>query len=149
MAIFLTFIVVADCKLIFLQLFWRDTTLRLYNVYPFLGYVLRRCTKPRAGVSFAYTLNASHCCRLTYAPRCHHMYHMVPAFTEHILIYRSRDSAVGITTCYRLGDRGVGVRVPVGSRIFSTSSRLALGSYPASYPVGTVVTFPGVKAAGA
>jgi hypothetical protein len=35
---------------------------------------------------------------------------------------------VGIATGYGLGDRGVGVRVPVGSRIFSTSSRPALGS---------------------
>jgi hypothetical protein len=32
----------------------------------------------------------------------------------------SRDSAVGIATGYGLDDRGVGVRVPVGSRIFSS-----------------------------
>jgi hypothetical protein len=37
------------------------------------------------------------------------------------------DSVVGIATGYGLDDRGVGVRVPVGSRIFSTSSRPALG----------------------
>jgi hypothetical protein len=42
--------------------------------------------------------------------------------------YRSSDSAVGIATNYGLDDRGVGIRVPVGSRIFSTSSRPALGS---------------------
>jgi hypothetical protein len=35
---------------------------------------------------------------------------------------------VGIATGYGLDDRGVEVRVPVGSRIFSTSSRVALGS---------------------
>jgi hypothetical protein len=35
-------------------------------------------------------------------------------------IYRSRDSSVGIATGYGLDDRGVGVRVPVGSRIFSS-----------------------------
>jgi hypothetical protein len=42
----------------------------------------------------------------------------------------SLDSVVGIATGYGLNDRGVGVRVPVGSRIlfFSTSSRPALGS---------------------
>jgi hypothetical protein len=34
--------------------------------------------------------------------------------------WRSRDSVVGITTSYGLGDREVGVRVPVGSRIFSS-----------------------------
>jgi hypothetical protein len=38
------------------------------------------------------------------------------------------DSVVGIATTYGLDNRGVGVRVPVRSRIFSTSSRPALGS---------------------
>jgi hypothetical protein len=33
---------------------------------------------------------------------------------------RSRDSIVGIATGYGLHDRGVGVRVPVGARIFSS-----------------------------
>jgi hypothetical protein len=36
---------------------------------------------------------------------------------------RSRDSVVGIETSYRLDIRGVGVRVPVGSRIFSSPCR--------------------------
>jgi hypothetical protein len=36
---------------------------------------------------------------------------------------RSRDSVVGIATTYGLDDRGVGVRVPVGSRIFSSRNR--------------------------
>jgi hypothetical protein len=31
----------------------------------------------------------------------------------------SRDSVVGIAAGYGLEDRGVGVRIPVGSRIFS------------------------------
>jgi hypothetical protein len=35
-------------------------------------------------------------------------------------LYRSRDSSVGIATGYGLDDRGVGVRVPVGSSIFSS-----------------------------
>jgi hypothetical protein len=35
-------------------------------------------------------------------------------------IIRSRDSVVGIATGYGLDDRGVGVRVPVVSRIFSS-----------------------------
>jgi hypothetical protein len=34
---------------------------------------------------------------------------------------RSRDSVVGIATSYGLDDLGVGVRVPVGSRIFSSA----------------------------
>jgi hypothetical protein len=37
--------------------------------------------------------------------------------------YKSRDSAVGIATGYALDDQGVGVRVPVGSRIFSSPRR--------------------------
>jgi hypothetical protein len=40
-------------------------------------------------------------------------------------LFMSRDSAVGIATGYGLNDRGVGVQVPVGSRIFPTSSRPA------------------------
>jgi hypothetical protein len=35
----------------------------------------------------------------------------------------NRDSSVGIATGYGLDDRGVGVRVPVGSRIFSSPRR--------------------------
>jgi hypothetical protein len=35
----------------------------------------------------------------------------------------ARDSAVGTVTGYGLDDRGVGVRVPVGSRIFSYPRR--------------------------
>jgi hypothetical protein len=54
--------------------------------------------------------------------------------------FRSRDSVVGIATGYGLDDRGVGVQVPVGSRIFSTSSRPALG--PTQSPIQWV---PGVK----
>jgi hypothetical protein len=34
-----------------------------------------------------------------------------------------RDNVVGIATGYGLDDRGVGVRVPVGSRIFSSPRR--------------------------
>jgi hypothetical protein len=37
--------------------------------------------------------------------------------------FRSRDNAVGIATGYGLDDRGVGVRVPVRSRIFSSQRR--------------------------
>jgi hypothetical protein len=33
---------------------------------------------------------------------------------------QSRHGAVGIETDYGLGDRGVGVRIPVGARIFSS-----------------------------
>jgi hypothetical protein len=39
------------------------------------------------------------------------------------LDFGSRDSAVGIATGYGLGDRGVGIRVKVGLRIFSSLRR--------------------------
>jgi hypothetical protein len=37
--------------------------------------------------------------------------------------YKSRDRAVGIATGYGLDERGVGVRVPVELRIFSSPRR--------------------------
>jgi hypothetical protein len=57
------------------------------------------------------------------------------------------NSAVGIATGYRVNYRGVGVVVPVGSRIFSTSSRPNLG--PTQPPVEWVpgALSPGGKAA--
>jgi hypothetical protein len=47
-------------------------------------------------------------------------------------------SAVGIATGYGLDDRVIRVRVPVGSRIFSSPRRPDwLWGPPASYPMGT------------
>jgi hypothetical protein len=43
-------------------------------------------------------------------------------FTYSQLLQRSRDSAVGVATGYGLDDRGIRVRVPVGSRIFSSGA---------------------------
>jgi hypothetical protein len=58
------------------------------------------------------------------------------------------DSVVCIATGYGLDDRGIGVRVTVGSRIFSTSSRPAQG--PTQPPIQWVpgALFPGVKRLG-
>jgi hypothetical protein len=39
------------------------------------------------------------------------------------LVLTGRDSTVGIATGYGMDDRGVGIRVPVGSRIFSSPGR--------------------------
>jgi hypothetical protein len=56
----------------------------------------------------------------------------------------------GIATGYGLDDRGVGVRVPVGSRIFTFHIvQTGSGFRPTSYPLDTGVSFPGGKAAGA
>jgi hypothetical protein len=41
-------------------------------------------------------------------------------FVVILSIDESRDSAVGIATGYRLDDQGIGVRVPVGARIFTS-----------------------------
>jgi hypothetical protein len=62
----------------------------------------------------------------------------------------SRDSEVSIATSYGLDDRGVGVRIPVGWRIFSSpnSSRPALRSTqpPIQWVPGALS--PGVKRPG-
>jgi hypothetical protein len=47
-------------------------------------------------------------------------FHIIISYT---LLTGSRVSAVGIATGYGLDDRGVGVRVPVGSRIFTSPCR--------------------------
>jgi hypothetical protein len=62
---------------------------------------------------------------------------------------RSQDSAVGRTTGYGLDDRGVGVRVPVGSRIFSSPRRPdQLWGPPSLYPIGAGDLSLGVKRPG-
>jgi hypothetical protein len=83
------------------------------------------------------------------------IYHTVPLLIvrTHILYinflpYRSRDSIVGVATCYGLENRGVGVRVPVRSQILLHVIQTGSGAYPASYPVGTEGSFRGGKAAG-
>jgi hypothetical protein len=60
----------------------------------------------------------------------------------------SRDSAVAVATSYWLDDRGVGVRVPVGSKILTSPCYPNwLWVRPTSYLVGTGGSFPGGKAA--
>jgi hypothetical protein len=76
------------------------------------------------------------------------------SFTKLILLIyadciRSRDSAVGIATGYRLDDREIGVQVTVGSRNFSSPCRPdRLWANPTSYLVGTGGSFPCVKRTG-
>jgi hypothetical protein len=62
----------------------------------------------------------------------------------------SRNSAVGIAIGYGLDDQGVGVRVPMGSRIFSSRVvQTGSGVHRTSYPMGTGgVLSPGVKQPG-
>jgi hypothetical protein len=64
---------------------------------------------------------------------------------------RATDSVVSIATGYGLDDWGVGVRVPVGSRIFSYPRRRdrLWGSTQPYIQWGTRGSFPGGKAAGA
>jgi hypothetical protein len=47
----------------------------------------------------------------------------VNKFKNYYLPRGSRDSTVGLATSYGLDDRGIGVRVPVGSTIFSSPRR--------------------------
>jgi hypothetical protein len=62
-----------------------------------------------------------------------------------------RDSSVGIALGYGLDDRGSWFRFPEGAGTFSLHHRVqnVSGAHPASYPMGTRVSFPGGKAAGA
>jgi hypothetical protein len=62
----------------------------------------------------------------------------------------SRDRAVGISTGYGLNNRGVEVRVPIGSSIFSSPRRPdRLCCPPSLYPMDTGDSFPGGKATSA
>jgi hypothetical protein len=58
-----------------------------------------------------------------------------------------RTSSVGIPLGYGLDNRGFGVRYPAGAGNFSLHHRVQAGSgvHPASYPMGTRGSFPGVK----
>jgi hypothetical protein len=65
-------------------------------------------------------------------------------------VNKSRDSPVGIALGYRLDDSGSRIRFPAGAGNFSLHHRVQNGSgaHPASYPMGSGVSFPGGKAAG-
>jgi hypothetical protein len=60
-------------------------------------------------------------------PRVNYPSFRISAHSNHFIIIISffccRDSAVGIAAGYGLDDRGAGVQVPVGSRIFSSPRR--------------------------
>jgi hypothetical protein len=64
---------------------------------------------------------------------------------------KSRDSSAVIALDYRLDYRSSRVRFLAGAGNFSLHHRVqnCSGAHPASYPMGTGVSFPGGKAAGA
>jgi hypothetical protein len=68
-----------------------------------------------------------------------------------LLLMESCDNSVGIALGYGLDNRGSRVRFPAGAGNFSLHHRVQTGSgaYPASYPLGTMGSFPGGKAVGA
>jgi hypothetical protein len=72
-------------------------------------------------------------------------------FPSSLPIKKSRDSSAGIALGYGLDDWGSRVRFPVGTGNFSLHYRVQNGSgaHPASSPMGTRGSFPGVRAAGA
>jgi hypothetical protein len=56
---------------------------------------------------------------------------------------------VGAATGYGLDGRGVGVRIPVGAKFFSSPRRqTGSGAHPASYQMDTGDSIPGGKADG-
>jgi hypothetical protein len=62
--------------------------------------------------------------RLSYSSSYVIALHPQKCLKKSSLLSKCRDSAVGIAISYGLDDRGVGVRVSVGSRIFSSPRRL-------------------------
>jgi hypothetical protein len=76
---------------------------------------------------------------------------MYPAFeplnSVPITQMKSRDISVSIALGYGLDDRSSRVRFPTGAGNFSLHHRVQNGSgaHPASYPMGTRGSFPGVK----
>jgi hypothetical protein len=74
---------------------------------------------------------------------------MNPVHTTQTYFFKICDSTVGIAIGYGLDDRGVGVRVPVGSRILTPPCRSGrLWGPPNLLHNGYRGLFPGVKATG-
>jgi hypothetical protein len=67
----------------------------------------------------------------THSPSLYHLSSLSSLMDQHrnynaiiiVIIIMSRDCVVGIATGYGLDDRGAGVRIPVGSGIFSSPHR--------------------------
>jgi hypothetical protein len=71
------------------------------------------------GLHIPWSFHCRQCCRLCqWSEKCGNL-----TLSRVRSIGRSRDSVVGIATSYRLDDWGIGVRVPVGSGIFSPPRR--------------------------
>jgi hypothetical protein len=64
------------------------------------------------------------------------------------MVIRSRGSSGSIVSDYGLDNRAIEVRSPTGAEDFSSSPcvQTGCGAHPASYPMGTGGSFPGVKA---
>jgi hypothetical protein len=63
-------------------------------------------------------------------------------------MYKTRDNVVGIATGYGLDGGGVGVRIPVGARIFFTASRPTLGPTQPHIQWELGALSPGIKRQG-
>jgi hypothetical protein len=80
-------------------------------VIPILPFT--RLNKPRSNYKTTWQLILINTCAFL----------ILDLLSRYINILSSRGSAVGIATGYGLDDKGVGIRVPVGSRIFISSCR--------------------------
>jgi hypothetical protein len=69
-------------------------------------------------------------------------------FVVYLCVKRAGNAAVGIVTGYGLEDQGVGVPVPMRSKIsILRVVQNGSGVHPASYPVSNMGSFPGGEAA--
>jgi hypothetical protein len=108
--------------------------------------------RPNIVLSTLFANTVSLYCSLNVRNHVSHPYRTIAKSRSFIYIsnfFRSRDSAVSRGTGYGLDDRGVGVLVPVGPRIF-TSPIVQTGSgvHSTSYTMGTGGSLPGVKRQG-
>jgi hypothetical protein len=78
------------------------------------------------------------------------VFHVLLLLLLLLLFEESRDSSVGIALGYELDDRGSRAQFPAGAGNFFLHHRVQNGSWahPASYPMGTMGSFPRLKLPG-
>jgi hypothetical protein len=127
-----------------------------FSLFLFLTLTKRKHRKWQTGLILMHSRGQNGICLTKYAPESI-QFHWFRIKTKFLIIAEinklvfcqiGRGSVVSIAPGYGPNDWGVGVRVPVGLRIFSKSSRSTLGStqHPIQWVPGALS--PGVKRQG-